>query len=348
MAAFRSGDLARAELAFLTVARTPAMAPLAHYNLGLVEQARGNHVAARRLFEQVQAGSDDAGLVALAAAQLAVEPVQPGTRNWSVYAVLGAGHDDNVALLSDADLIGASGVADEFVEALVVVGGPLDTPWRLAATVARVDYLDLDQFDQLAVNATARYRTRHGRWVQEAALDLTEVTLDGDDFESRAALTLQTERGLRAGSDLRVRYRLVAVSGHGEFTGLSGTLHDLDVRMGWRRGPFELGAKLEVDARSHRDPALSSLALQAGVDARWRFATAWSAEVEGGIRRVRFDEDTNGPRTEDRLVATAAIGRDAGRHCRVLARYVHFDNDSTRPEYDYVANRASAVVECGF
>lgn len=348
MAAFKSGDLARAESAFLTVARTPAMAPLAHYNLGLVEQARGDDAAARRLFERVQAGSDDAGLVALAAAQLAVEPAQRATRNWSVYAALGAGHDDNVALLSDADLIGASGVADEFVEALVVVGGPLDTPWRLAATVARVDYFDLDQFDQLAVNGTARYRTRRDSWVQEVALDLTEVTLDGDDFESRAALTLQTEHGLRAGRDLRVRYRLVEVSGHGEFAGLSGTLHDLDVRLGSRHGALELGATLELDSRNHRDPALSSLALQASVDARWRFATAWSAEFGGGLRRVRFDDDTNDSRTEDRLVATAAIGRDAGRHCRVLARYVHFDNDSTRPEYDYTANRASAFVECGF
>ena len=34
VAAYRSGDLARAESAFREVARTPAMAALAHYNLG--------------------------------------------------------------------------------------------------------------------------------------------------------------------------------------------------------------------------------------------------------------------------------------------------------------------------
>lgn len=348
VAAFRSGDLSRAQAAFLEVARTPAMAPLAHYNLGLVEQASGDAAAARHWFSRVLAESDDERLADLAAAQLATEPRRPEARNWSVFTALGAGHDDNVALLSDADLIGASGVADEFVEALFVVGGPLDTPWRLAATVARVDYLELDQFDQLAFNGTARYRHERGRWIQEAAVDLTEVTLDGDDFESRAALTLQTESRARAGRSVRVRYRLVGVSGHGDFEGLSGTLHDLDIRMVWQRDGLDLAGTVNIDASNHRDPALSSVALQIGLDARWRFATAWVAELGGGVRRSRFDDDMNGSREEDRFVATAAIGRDAGRHCRVVARYAYADNDSTRAEYDYAANRVSAAVECGF
>jgi TolA-binding protein len=60
VAAYRSGDYPRAERAFREVAATPAMAALAHYNLGLVELKRGHERAARGWFEQAaQDGGDD-------------------------------------------------------------------------------------------------------------------------------------------------------------------------------------------------------------------------------------------------------------------------------------------------
>src|SRR3954465_1896488 len=51
-AALRGGDLPRAERAFREVARTPAMASLAYYNLGLVALERHDEIEARDWFER--------------------------------------------------------------------------------------------------------------------------------------------------------------------------------------------------------------------------------------------------------------------------------------------------------
>ena len=45
VAAYRNGDLSRAERAFREVAKTPAMEAVAHYNLGLNGPATGNPYA---------------------------------------------------------------------------------------------------------------------------------------------------------------------------------------------------------------------------------------------------------------------------------------------------------------
>src|SRR5690349_24989897 len=49
-ASYLGGDLPRAERAFLEVARTPSMAPLAYYNLGLVALERRDEREARGWF----------------------------------------------------------------------------------------------------------------------------------------------------------------------------------------------------------------------------------------------------------------------------------------------------------
>ena len=76
-AAFRGGDLPRAERAFREVAEasnTTSMTALAHYNLGLVAMQTREEREARRWFERAIAESPDARVVELASRRIAELP----------------------------------------------------------------------------------------------------------------------------------------------------------------------------------------------------------------------------------------------------------------------------------
>lgn len=138
VAAFRLGRYERAEAAFIETARTPAMAALAHYNLGLTALRSGNSRAAERWFERAEQEAGDERLRALASAQLAALP-PPADRTSVGYASMGAGYDDNVALVSDSSVIGVSGVDDSFAEGQLALSMPLAQSWRLDASIAALD-----------------------------------------------------------------------------------------------------------------------------------------------------------------------------------------------------------------
>ena len=72
--AYKLGRWSRAEAAFREVARTPEMAALAHYNLGLVALGAGKSDEAARWFAQVERETTDERLKSLATARLAQLP----------------------------------------------------------------------------------------------------------------------------------------------------------------------------------------------------------------------------------------------------------------------------------
>ena len=69
----------------------------------------------------------------LAAAQLGDLTPPPPDRNWLGYASVGAGYDDNVALVSNSEVLGISGTEDSFAEAQLAISAPLTQPWRFDA-----------------------------------------------------------------------------------------------------------------------------------------------------------------------------------------------------------------------
>ena len=103
VAAYRSGDLARAERAFQEVARTPAMAALAHYNLGLVA------VATRRVAQRpAMSSSARRAMPAMSDSPRSRRGASTNCRRsphrspGRCMRARGAGYDDNVALRSES------------------------------------------------------------------------------------------------------------------------------------------------------------------------------------------------------------------------------------------------------
>lgn len=343
VAAYRLGNYSRAETAFKEVANTPAMAGLAYYNLGLVELKRNDSAAASRWFSRVAEATEDARLRQLAAAQLGdVQPAAP-ERKWIGYAGFGAGYDDNVALVSNSDVLGISDKADNFVEAQLAFSTPLGESWRLDAGAMLVDYQDLSAFDQAGLQGGVRYRWQLDDWTNDAGVQLAYTTLDGSGFETRRALFIQTGRELRSDLYVRGRYRFSDIDGLGEFDGLTGRRHELGAFADWTLADwdFTLGYRLEIG--DYDDDSLSATRHELRADAEYSFAADWSFLAEASRRRSDYDSDTNG--NEQRTEFALGLTRTLTSRWQVFVRYEYTNNDADAAEYDYSGNRFTAGVE---
>lgn len=340
--AYKLGRWERAETAFREVARTPEMAALAQYNLGLVALGAGESDEAARWFTQVERETSDERLKSLAAARLAQLP-SPPERNWLAFGSLAAGYDDNVALISGGDVLGVSGTDDTFAELQLAATAPLAGDWRFDGGLVLLDYTDLDSFDQLSINAGARYRMALREWAGEAGLQLTYATLDGNGFENKRMLLLQATRPLPDDWRLRVRYRFSDIDGLDGFDGLDGTRHELGVRGLWRRGRWDVTVDYRFDKSDYADEALSFDRHQLSVDTEYELDANWTLQASLAHDRSSYDLPANG--SEDRTEIALAVNRDFGSQWRAFVRYAYADNQADLPEFDYDRNRISAGVE---
>ena len=199
------------------------MAALAHYNLGLVALGAGESDEAASWFGQVERETSDERLKSLATARLAQRP-SPPERNWLAFGSFGAGYDDNVALISGGDVLDVSGTHDTFAELQLAATAPLVGDWRFDGGLVLLDYTDLDSFDQLSINAGARYRValRGMGWRSTTAAHLRHARR-GRDSRTSGCCSLQATRPLPDDWRLRVRYRFSDIEGLDGFDGLDGT-----------------------------------------------------------------------------------------------------------------------------
>jgi hypothetical protein len=343
--AYRLGRWSRAAAAFREVAATPEMAALAHYNLGLVALGESKTKEAARWFALAEREATDERLRALATERLAQLPPPP-ERNWLAYGSMAAGYDDNVALVSGGDVLGVSGTDDTFAELQLAAAGPLGGAWRFDGGLVLLDYQDLDSFDQLNLNAGARYRLPLGDWNGEAGLQLTYATLDGDGFESKRMLLLQATRALTDEWRLRARYRFSDIDGLDGFSGLDGRRHEIGVRGIWRRGSWDVTVEYRFDSSDHDDASLSFDRHLIRVDLQRDLDEHWSVQAGLSLDRSRYDVAANG--SEERAELELAVSRDLGSRWRAFARYAYADNNADVPEFDYQRSRFSAGVEAAW
>jgi hypothetical protein len=343
--AYRTGRWSRAESAFREAASTPEMAALAHYNLGLVALAESKQDAAARWFGMAEREAGDERLKSLATARLAQLPPPP-ERNYLAYGSLALGYDDNVALVSSGDVLGVSGTEDTFAELQIAGAAPLRGPWRLDGGVVLLNYLDLDAFDQLNLNAGARYRMPLGDWDGEAGLQLSYATLDGEGFENKRMLVLQASRSLSEEWRLRARYRFSDIDGLQGFGGLDGRRHEIGLRGIWRRDSWDVTVHYRFDSSEHDDVTLSFDRHRLGIDVQRELDENWTVQASLSHDRSRYDVAAIG--SEERSEVELTVGRDLGSRWRAVARYAYADNRADLPEFDYGRNRVSASIEAAW
>lgn len=343
VASYRLGRYALAESSFREVARTPAMAGLAYYNLGLVASRQDDTRAAVRWFSMVEQATEDERLRDLAATQLAALAPPPPDRNWLGYAAVAAGYDDNVALVSNSEVLGISGTEDSFAEAQLAFSAPLTGPWRLDAGLSYTDYQDLDSFDQLGVSGGGRYRWNTGGWRHDAGLQLSYSTLDGEGFETRRTLLLQTTTHVLGDARLRLRYRFNDIEGLDDFSGLTGNRHEAGARIIWTQPTWDFGAEYQFDVGDYDDSSLSATRHRVSLELQRSFAVSWAVMLETTLRHSDYDLASNG--SEDRAEVALSLSKSFNDRWRIVVRHAYTENSADVAEFDYRGNRISAGFE---
>lgn len=341
VSAYRLGRLSRAETAFLEVARTPQMVALAHYNLGLVALRAGKAADARHWFAMSEQESGDQRLRALASAQLSDRSRQP-QRTWSGYAAFAVGYDDNVALISEADVLDVSNTGDSFAELQLSANTWIAQQWRLDANLGVLDYQDLNDFDQISASAAARYRRRVIGWNGEVILQGAYSTLGGDAFQAKRMLALQASKSLPGDWRVRTRYRFSLIDGLGSFDDLDGQRHEIDARAAWGRGAWDFDIEYSFDSSDYSNKALSLSRHAIAINVQRAFKDIWILQAQLARDLTRYDA---GSSDEDRNEWELAVSRVLSRRWRVVVRYGYANNAAQRPEFDYRRNRISAGVE---
>jgi hypothetical protein len=348
---FRLGHFERADAAFREVARTPAMAPLAWYNLGLVALARGDMRAARRWFARVASSGSDEALVALAEIQLARLPgsVPVLTGRWSAYASFAAGYDDNVALQGEGLPPLPTGEADEFIEALTVLSYALSDHWRVEAGAYLLDYFDLEEFDQAALTIGALGAWSGDEWLTGVALRGNRLTLGAGDLEQSVSLGLAASRALGATGRLQVNYLGARVQGLDDFDGLTGMRHEVLVELNRSLLRWSVGMEFRLADSDCDDPRYASTWRQFSLFARRASPDGrWLAGIGVGHRITRYDvrgSAEDGERLEDRMLLFASLSVSVSRSLRAFARAEHEANRAGGNLFDYDRTRIAIGLE---
>ncbi len=353
--AYRSGKYERAESAFLEVARTPAMAALAHYNLGLVELARKNEPAARGWFEASSRESSDGRFTALAAQRLeelsAVrrEQMSPivAVSSWSAYARGGAGYDDNVALRSSSVDTPGSGEGDSFAELLASGSYSFMPSWRVDGAAGLLRYGSLDDFNQTALSLGVSHTLSVQDWYVELGGYATQMTLGGDVYERSIAATAQATRTFSDRQNLRAQVRLSSVDGEDDFSGISGSRVELGVRYQWGWQMLGFTAHSRAEFNDSQEDAFASRWFELGAEARWAPLPLWSFTGGTTWRRTSHPSpsDTQDGWSDRRMTLRLEATRTLWRQTQLFVRYEHERNQSPIEVYDYDRNWVAASIE---
>jgi hypothetical protein len=260
---------------------------------------------------------------------------------WMGYASFGVGYDDNVALISDSEVLDLSGREDGFAEAQVAVSTSL-LPWRFDASLVTIDYFELNRFDQFGIQGGARYRFAYDGWSNDVALQSAYSTLDGQGFESRAFVTVRGRRSLRLDWDFTARYRFSHIEGLNEFDGVGGRQHEALVELAHSIDQWDLTVGYELELSDHDDETLSAKRHQLHASLARELSSDWSIEAESAVLRTSYDEAND---DETQIEMAFAVARSLNATWRIIGRYTYADNDADVPEFNYSRNRIMILLE---
>jgi Tetratricopeptide repeat len=353
-----------AEREFQTLARRPAWAALASYNLGLVARRMGRPQLAKEHFAQALRTATDDKLRMLAATALGrLESATP-TQVVAV-ASLAGGYDSNATLTPDAATAGTSHQGDLFAESLAAAS------YRLGGNAAsRVDaqagfllrrYQDLHQFDQAGLRLGLTHDTDSGPWQASLGGFFDTMYFGGNPFQRAAVIDAAVRRRLGSGF-LRGLYDGQHIEGGTGFEYLDGWQHQLSVDVGFALefSLMRFGYQLELNDRRDLQQGADFLSYSPTRHSVFAIValpnvSGWWAEARGEYRFSRYGDPyvLNGGtlvvNREDKRygIAVHAYRRLSGPW-RVFADGSYYRNDSTIDAYDYSRYQVLAGIEIVF
>ncbi|MBL8270690.1 MAG: outer membrane beta-barrel protein [Steroidobacter sp.] len=173
------------------------------------------------------------------------------------------------------------------------------------------------------------------------SLQLTHTLLDGENFESRRSLMLQTTRQLSPTLYARARYRFNDIEGFDDYSGLTGQRHEAGASLDWNRDAWDIGIEYRIEIGDYDDDSLSATRHLLRADIERMFGADWTVLFEVSRRHSDYDNDGS----EDRSEVSLALTRTLSSRWDLVLRHTYTDNDADQAEFDYRGNRISLGVE---
>lgn len=270
---YKLAHYAEAREAFLKVVADPAIAPLAYYNLALVEARlnRSDQVAA--WLQRTIESTDNPKLRALAlnllerysadreADRALSVAVRPTASPWSGFVVGETGYDSNVILRSDNQTLIASDQDDFFFDAFAYLRRKLRSDstigMSLEGSAYVIKYQDLEGYDIDSLQIGGILEGDIAGWTTSGRTHLVYSFLDGEEFTLEPRLSLNASRWLETGrSRLRLRYEVSRINDLDPlYSYLSGWRHRTDARVSWLRGNRRLHLMYQLETNYREELA---------------------------------------------------------------------------------------------
>lgn len=370
---YRLGDFRQAYAAFSEAAKTPEIASLAWYNLGLTAAQQGDVDLARIWFLRVLETDDQDTLHALAVGMLdrlgdepAFPPDDAGTTaappNWNGFLLGTLGYDSNVLLVSDSDLFGVSDLDDFFID---LFGYAERDVWNddsggysveVDASAWLLRHARLDEFDMDAVRAGATIAHAGTSWIIGGGAHGAWTLLNSRGYTRESLFSLRAARLLSPGL-LRMRYELGRIDAIREdYRYLEGSRHRLETRMSRMEDnarfhlyyQFEYNDRTDIDAPRFISASPVRNTLGMGADIPLTPSLELSTELRVMHSRYRDPNELAGDervtRVDQRLSISGGLAWKLPADAELSLEYRYAVNNSTIPVYEYSRYRVMAGI----
>lgn len=364
---FRLGQFDRAMAEYGSLANDAAWGALAHYNMGLIDEAQGRPVSAMDHYRQAYDRATSPKMKALAAAKLAAESSRSvsGGESWNGIVSVGAGSDDNVVLYTNDLIVPASDQQDYFAElrawARGYVSGTLEKGWRMDLSGYYRAYSRQHDFDFGVGNVGLAYSRLFDNWYMESGVKIEAQTVGGQYLTSAAKVNFQALRPV-AGVILRVRDEATYYQPDSAYEFIKGWQNRtvLDVTRNADRTRLQIGYELELNGRDDlvRTPEYFSYSpLRHKLFANVRYDVTGRLQLEGQLDfwSSKYQDknallNTNGSltvasRSDDRWSGFARMAYQASKIWNWFAEYQYASNDSNFDRYHYTNHQVMLGAE---
>lgn len=357
VSAYSLGKYKQSKQAFLKViALNKDMAPLAHYNLGLIAMKEGNRPEMIKGFETAMNTSSDAKIRDMAAAALDENNVDvaEATTPYMGYMELSIGYDDNIELYSN--LLGTNGDGDWFSEVFAagtmpIAGDTYQKGAQLFGSLYYQKFTDYSQYDLGTADIGAQYLVDYAGWQLKPAVDYAYTIQDVKSYDQTPSFSIQGKHAFYGDSQIRLSYRLSYIDIlDASYDAIKGTRNKFraEVIKKWRQTRVSVKYTLELNNRKSTDlsPTRNTLALKL----QQRFTDKFSGEGLVAFRKSNYDNSAAYDRSEDRWETTLRGRYDLTPLWGLSADYTYINNKDN-PEYaryNYTRSVSAVRVERSF
>ena len=332
------------------------MAPLAHYNLGLIAMKENNHQAMVHSFQTAMTTSSDIKIRNLAAAALEKNRVtKPSdSRSYIGFMEVSVGYDDNIELYSD--LLGSNGDGDWFTElftatTIPVVGGTFKQGTQLFGSAYYQKYADYNEYDLGSADIGVQYLFDLGKWHIKPSIDYAYTIQDIKSYDQTPTFSLRGQHPFYWNTQVRLGYRFSYIDIlDSDYDAIEGTRNKFQAEIikKWQQTRISLKYILELNNRDDDDLSPTRNTISAKV--QHHFTDHFSATGIVSFRNSNYDNTATYDRDEDRWKTTLRAMYQINPLWSVTADYTYSDNEDN-PEYkryNYTRNVGALRLERSF